>query len=118
MPVREHIAHVPYAQVVEHFLARGGWTCTACGGPVTFMGLGHHPQPRRPLFVCGGCERRSEGCQTFEGHHLLYGGCALDNAAPMRCGYWRGAWAAPRGECPICGASSDSLSQSTPARQN
>jgi len=108
MAVREHVAYVPYAKVVEHFRTRDGWTCTACGGPVAFMGFGHQPQPQRPLFECASCGRRSEGCQTFEGHHLLYGSCALDNAAPMRCGHWRCTWAPPRGKCPICGATRDS----------
>jgi len=101
----EHVAYVPYAQLVQDFSKCGRWTCVACGGPVEFLGFGHDPKPRVPLFACLECGRRSDGCQTFEAHHLLYGGCALDDGVPMRCGHWLCSWARPRGACPVCGAS-------------
>ncbi|MFB3880748.1 MAG: hypothetical protein ACE149_05765 [Armatimonadota bacterium] len=100
----EHTAYVPYAKLVQDFLRCGGWTCVTCGGRVEFRGFGHEPKPRVPLFSCAECGRRSDGCQTFEAHHLLYGGCALDDDIPMRCGHWLCAWARPRGACPVCGA--------------
>jgi putative intracellular protease/amidase len=103
MARREHIAYVPYAELARAFRESGGWTCAVCGGAVVFMGFGHEPQPRVPLFECTRCGRRSDGCQTFEGHHLLYGGCPLADEASSRCGYWLGQWARPRGGCPVCG---------------
>ena len=104
MALREHVAYVPYANLVEHFHDAGGWTCVACGGRVEFRGFGHEPRPRVPLFECAGCGRRSDGCQTFEAHHLLYDGCALEDEAPARCGHWLCEWALAAGTCPVCGA--------------
>jgi hypothetical protein len=105
MAVKEHIAYVPYAELTRMFHETGGWTCAACGGRVQFMAFGNEPQPRIPLFQCLVCGRRSDGCQTFEGHHLLYGGCPLDEDVSSRCGYWQGDWAKPRGTCPVCRSS-------------
>jgi len=99
----EHIAYVPYAELVDHFQRYGQWKCVTCGGQVTFLGFGHQPKPSVPLFQCKACGRRSDGCQAFEAHHLLYGGCALEDALPMRCGHWLCEWARPRGTCPVCG---------------
>lgn len=104
MPVKDHTAYVPYAVLARAFEESDGWTCVCCGGPVEFLGFGHQPQPRRPLFACRQCGRRSDGCQTFEGHHLLYGVCALEDGNTSRCGYWQGEWARARGVCPVCGA--------------
>jgi hypothetical protein len=107
MPVHEHIAHVPYEVLVRHFEEAGEWTCVVCGGKVTFRSFGHEPQPRVPLFECEQCGRRSDGCQTFEGHHLLYRYCPLDDGVSMRCGYWQCEWQRARGACPVCGGSKD-----------
>jgi hypothetical protein len=105
MATREHTAHVPYAELARAFHQAGRWTCAACGGRVQFLGFGNQPQPRVPLFRCAACGRRSDGCQTFEGHHLIYGGCLFDENVSSRCGYWHGDWVRPRGVCPICHAS-------------
>jgi len=102
MARKEHIAYVPYRRLVAAFHENGGWSCAACGGRIRFLGFGHDPQPRVPLFQCSLCGRRSDGCQTFEGHHLLYGYCPLRDDAHSRCGYWLGDWAKARGPCPVC----------------
>jgi hypothetical protein len=106
MATKEHIAYLPYAELARVYRESEGWTCVTCGGPVEFMEFGHEPQPRMPLFECTICGRRSDGCQTFEGHHLLYGGCPLEENVSSRCGYWLGDWARPRGTCPVCHSSS------------
>jgi hypothetical protein len=99
----EYVAHVPYAELVQRFRQAQTWTCIVCGSPVRYRGFGHAPRPRVPLFECTGCGRRSDGCQTFEGHRLLYGACALDDDCPVRCGHWLCSWERPRGTCPVCG---------------
>jgi len=104
MPVREHIVHVPYAELLQHFREEGRWTCIVCGGRVRCRFFGHQPQPRVPLFECERCGRRSDGCQTFEGHHLLYRYCPLEEAHTMRCGHWRPEWQRAKGTCPVCAA--------------
>lgn len=100
----EHTAYVPYAQLVRHFRESGRWTCVTCGGPVNYLGFGHKPKPGVPLFGCAECGRQSDGCQTFEAHHLLYGRCALEDNCAVRCGHWLCDWSRPRGICPVCGA--------------
>ncbi|GAF68048.1 unnamed protein product [marine sediment metagenome] len=104
MATRDHIAHVPYAELERRFREWEAWTCVVCGGRVDFLAFGNEPQPRRPLFECAKCGRRSDGCQTFEGHHLLYQACPLEDGVPSRCGHWRSEWAQSRGCCPLCGA--------------
>jgi hypothetical protein len=103
MPVNEHVAHVPYHVLLRHCQEAGGWTCVACGGAVRCRFFGHDPQPRVPLFECESCGRRSDGCQTFEGHHLLYRYCPLEDNCATRCGYWHCDWHRPQGVCPVCG---------------
>ena len=85
-----------------------GATCIECGGPVLFDGyfrrVGVSVSPR---FTCTRCGRTSDGCQTFEGFHLMYGRCPIDVAeslGPIDCGVWpndRPVY--PRGVCPVCG---------------
>ena len=116
MACREHIAHVPYGELARRFRERGVWTCVVCGGKVEYRAFGHEPRPRRPLFECEGCGRRSDGCQTFEGHHLLYEGCALADRVPTRCGHWLCEWARPGGGCPVCGARREVRERYTSAR--
>ena len=105
MARKDHTAYVPYAELARRFRECGKWTCVVCGGRVELRGFGHRPRPQRPLFECERCGRRSDGCQTFEGHHLLYGGCALEDEVPTRCGHWLCDWARPAGRCPVCGVS-------------
>jgi len=104
MVVTEHAAYVPYDELVRHFREDAGWTCVACGGRVQCRLFGHEPHPGVPLFECQACGRRSDGCQTFEGHHLLYDYCPLHDAGNTRCGHWACEWAKARGTCPVCGA--------------
>lgn len=85
-----------------------GSTCIACGGRVRFAGY-----QRRfgfsvsPLFVCEECERTSDGCQTFEGFHLMYGRCprrVAGKQGAIDCGVWpNGIGVVPRGPCLVCG---------------
>jgi hypothetical protein len=103
MAVNDYTAHVPYAELAARFGEQGGWTCVACRGRVEYKGFGHEPRPRVPLFECQRCGRRSDGCQTFEGHHVLYGYCALEDRVNSRCGHWLCSWERARGECPVCG---------------
>lgn len=83
-------------------------TCIECRGAVHFDGyfprVGVSVSPR---FTCPQCGRRSDGCQTFEGFHKMYGRCPVDVAealGPIDCGVWpndRPVY--PRGICPIDG---------------
>ncbi len=85
-----------------------GSTCIACGAPVHFDGyfprVGVSVSPR---FTCPNCARTSDGCQTFEGFHRMYGHCPVDVSAelgPIDCGVWpndRPVY--PRGICPVDG---------------
>ncbi len=103
MPVREHVAYLPYADLVRRFEEAGRWTCVLCGGVVLCRYFGHPPQPQVPLFECQQCGRRSDGCQTFEGHHLLYHYCPHQDGCNMRCGHWPSEWGRAQGACPVCG---------------
>ncbi len=85
-----------------------GSTCIGCGGTVRFAG--YHRRfdfAVSPLFVCEECGRTSDGCQTYEGFHRMYGRCprrVADNLGPIDCGVWPNeAGVVPRGPCPVCG---------------
>lgn len=87
-----------------------GATCIECGARVHFDGyfnrIGSSISPR---FTCPVCGRTSDGCQTFEGFHRMYGLCPCEVAealGPIDCGVWpndRPVY--PRGVCPVCGRS-------------
>jgi hypothetical protein len=87
-----------------------GSTCIECGARVHFDGyfrrVGVSVSPR---FTCPQCGRTSDGCQTFEGFHRMYGRCPVDVAAelgPIDCGVWpndRPVY--PNGICPVDGKS-------------
>ncbi len=84
-----------------------GSTCIACGGRVHFVGYEQRFSfSVSPRFVCAECERTSDGCQTFEGFHLMYDRCPVRVAAklgPIDCGVWpSGVGVIPRGPCPVC----------------
>ncbi len=87
-----------------------GSTCIECGARVHFDGyfnrIGASISPR---FTCPDCGRRSDGCQTFEGFHRMYGLCPGEVAqalGPIDCGVWPNDRALyPRGVCPVCGKS-------------
>ena len=87
-----------------------GSTCIECGAAVRFVGYYRRFEVAvSPKFVCPTCGRRSDGCQTFEGFHKMYGRCPVDASAalgPIDCGVWpndRPVY--PKGVCPVCGKS-------------
>ncbi|HDQ99106.1 MAG TPA: CvpA family protein [candidate division WOR-3 bacterium] len=81
-------------------------TCIECGSPVSFRGYRRTGGTRvSPLFVCPDCGRQSDGCQTFEGFHLMYGRCPyeLGDRAELDCGVWSNRRPVrPRRACPVC----------------
>ncbi|MDI6892467.1 MAG: CvpA family protein [Actinomycetota bacterium] len=90
------------------FSTLDGATCIACEGKVKFLGYFRNKYgSASPKFVCTKCGRVSDGCQTFEGHHLMYGQCpAVLGRQGYRfdCGVWtNGNFAKPVGTCPVCG---------------
>ena len=85
-----------------------GSTCIECGAPVRFAGYRRRFETSvSPRFVCPVCGRTSDGCQTFEGFHRMYGRCPVSVSAelgPIDCGVWpndRPVY--PRGPCPVDG---------------
>ena len=83
-----------------------GFTCMECGGRVRFEG--YFPRVGAamvPKLTCASCERTSDGCQTYEGFHELYGGCPIDAARQevrFDCGRWQNyKLISPRGPCPL-----------------
>jgi hypothetical protein len=85
-----------------------GSTCIECRARVHFDG--YHQRigvSVSPKFTCLQCGRTSDGCQTFEGFHKMYGRCPVDVSAalgPIDCGVWpndRPVY--PKGVCPIDG---------------
>ena len=85
-----------------------GATCIECGAPVHFDGYFRRVGVSvSPKFTCPNCGRTSDGCQTFEGFHKMYGRCPVDvseSLGPIDCGVWpndRPVY--PRGICPIDG---------------
>ena len=88
-----------------------GATCFVCGDSVAFEGyLANSLGSLSPKFTCAGCGRTSDGCQTFEGHHLMYGQCPVvlgRRGYRFDCGIWSNAsYHRPAGTCPVCGESS------------
>jgi uncharacterized membrane protein required for colicin V production len=86
-----------------------GAICIACGGKVEFLGyLANGYGSLSPKFSCGSCGRTSDGCQTYEGYHLMYDQClaALGRLGyRFDCGVWpNGSYFRPAGPCPVCGA--------------
>ncbi|GEM_PF-267213 len=83
-----------------------GFTCMECGGKVRFEGyflrIGATMVPK---LVCTICGRTSDGCQTYEGFHRLYGGCPVDLARQkvrFDCGRWPNyRLISPKGTCPV-----------------
>lgn len=91
-----------------NFLKLNHSTCIECGAEVNFLGY-----KRRggllvsPLFVCPNCGRKSDGCQTYEGFHQIYGHCPIEvveKSGPIDCGVWNNHRPVyPKGSCPVCG---------------
>lgn len=91
-----------------NFSRLGGATCMDCRTPVKFLGYKFRKGTLlSPKFQCPKCGRTSDGCQTFEGFHAIYGRCPVDLAREgvrFDCGVWtNGNFIVPRGRCPIDG---------------
>ena len=85
-----------------------GSTCIECRAAVKFAGYHRRFEVAvSPKFVCPVCDRTSDGCQTFEGFHKMYGRCPVDVSealGPIDCGVWpndRPVY--PNGVCPLDG---------------
>ena len=88
-----------------------GAICINCGGKVEFEGyLSTNENSISPKFICPDCSRSSDGCQTFEGYHIMYEGCPIvlgRQGYRFDCGVWtNGNFVRPTGECPVCGEKS------------
>ncbi len=91
------------------FAALEGTACFVCEGPVEFLGyLNNNKGSYSPKFVCTECERTSDGCQTYEGYHLMYEQCPVElgnQGYRLDCGVWTNhSYHRPAGPCPTCGA--------------
>lgn len=89
-----------------NFAKLEGATCLKCRGKVHFEGyFPRNGAGLAPKFVCNQCHRTSDGCQTFEGFHLIYGTCPVDLAKKGQwfdCGNWPNyEWILTRGTCPV-----------------
>jgi uncharacterized membrane protein required for colicin V production len=85
-----------------------GATCLKCGNKVKFLGYKFKRGTLlSPKFQCPVCGRTTDGCQTFEGFHKIYGKCPIDLAKEglrFDCGVWtNGDFITPKGVCPIDG---------------
>jgi hypothetical protein len=91
-----------------NFTRLDGSKCIKCEHRVHFLG---YKFPRgtllSPKFQCPNCGRTSDGCQTFQGFHKIYGKCPVDIARQgvwFDCGVWtNGNFVLPHGKCPIDG---------------
>lgn len=93
-----------------NFTRLDGATCIKCRGKMKFLGyLRRGTGPLSPKFQCTHCGRTTDGCQSFEGFHLMYHKCPIQIANEgyeLDCGVWsNGDPVIPRGPCPICGSS-------------
>jgi len=84
-----------------------GATCIQCGAQVEYKGLVKQGLISYPQFVCKKCGLVSDGCLTFEGHHMLKGDCPYERLLrepDFDCKIWPNPKAAPvKGRCPVCG---------------
>jgi uncharacterized membrane protein required for colicin V production len=91
-----------------NFTRLDGATCIHCRTPVVFEGYRFSRGTlMSPKFRCPKCGRTSDGCQTFEGFHAIYGKCPVELAeqgVEFDCGVWTNGWlTVPHGRCPVCG---------------
>jgi len=91
-----------------NFARLDGATCIKCRGKMRFLGYSRKVTTLlSPKFQCTLCGRTTDGCQTFEGFHRMYGHCPVDEARQGRlldCGVWtNNDPVAPNGPCPVCG---------------
>ncbi len=91
----------------EDFSRLDGTMCVDCEGEVDFEGIQLTEEGiNSPLFICSICGRSSDGCQTFEGHHMLYDQCPAElgrKGYRTDCGMWpNGNFVRVTAECPVC----------------
>lgn len=90
------------------FSSLEGARCIACGGRVKYMGMVRRGLASSPKFVCTKCGRISDGCQTYQGFHLIYGECPVEKSQRgyrLDCRVWpNGKFVVAPGPCPVCGA--------------
>ncbi|HSW36282.1 MAG TPA: CvpA family protein [Candidatus Limnocylindrales bacterium] len=96
------------AQHAAAFRQLDGATCFVCGSAVQFLGfLENVLGAISPKFRCTNCDRTSDGCQTYEGYHLMYENCpvVLGRAGyRFDCGVWPNhSFHRPTAPCPVCG---------------
>ncbi|MFA5645399.1 MAG: CvpA family protein [Candidatus Ratteibacteria bacterium] len=104
-----------------NFTKLEGSTCTNCGGKVHFSGyFTKRGAALVPKFTCPKCGRTSDGCQTYEVFHALYGYCPVDIARKGKqydCGNWPNReWITPKGPCPVDGKELDIFLWKHPVR--
>lgn len=84
-----------------------GATCIRCGGKVKYQGLVKQGLISYPQFICEKCKLVSDGCLTFEGHHMLKGECPYERLMrehALECKIWGPHKSVPvKGRCPVCG---------------
>jgi len=83
-------------------------TCIKCRGPLEFLGYKRVRGSRlAPKFRCRRCGRTSDGCQSFQGMHAIYGECPVlvaRRGVKLNCGVWTNRdWVYPLGACPVDG---------------
>ena len=109
--------NLPDSRMID-FAQLDGAACVDCNGAVKFIDyLEVNDGQISPKFICQECERTSDGCQTYEGHHLLYERCpAVLGRQGYRtdCGMWpNGNFVRVTGTCPVCGESGASSASVT-----
>jgi hypothetical protein len=91
-----------------NFTRLAGATCYECRNGVGFEGYFRTGLAQvSPRLRCPNCGRTSDGCQTFEGFHQMYGACpvqvATDDQAELDCGVWpNDKPVLPVGACTVC----------------
>ncbi|UCH33779.1 MAG: CvpA family protein [Armatimonadota bacterium] len=83
-------------------------TCIKCRGRLRFVGYKRVFGSRlAPKLVCRRCARTTDGCQSFEGMHVIYDECPVlvaRRGVKLNCGVWPNPDAVyPRGRCPVDG---------------
>lgn len=90
-----------------NFKELDGATCFVCGEEVEFLGyLDNDMNSLSPKFICSGCGRTSDGCQTYEGYHEMYQVCPVElglRGYRFDCGVWSNrSYHRPTGPCVVC----------------
>ncbi len=90
-----------------NFSSLDGSTCFVCGNAVIFNGYHNNGKDSiSPKFTCSHCGRTSDGCQTYEGYHVMYEQCPVelgDIGYRFDCGIWTNhSYHRPLGPCTVC----------------